>query len=95
LVGWLKRPSSDYAFGPRVLWRSATGAFSNPVDLGTLAKAYAYGMQAGVADDGRAAVAWSYHVGLEDKSPLSFLDIADLPAASQAAIGGVFVSIYR
>jgi hypothetical protein len=94
LIGWQKRPS-NLTFGPRVMWRSASGTNGVPVDLGTYDKLYGYDMQASVSDDGRAAVAWSYHVAAKDVSPLDFLTWAEVPTASRPAYMGVWVSLYR
>jgi hypothetical protein len=84
-------------FAPHFRWRSG-GVWGGESEIGKIASLFASDIHTAVADDGRAVAAWSYyHCYYNSSYPdrCSDVPLSTLPANTLAAIGNIFVAVYR
>jgi hypothetical protein len=96
LMAWRKRVDGS-TFAPHFRWRS-NGTWGVESEVGKIADLYASDIHVGVADDGRAVAAWTYyHCYYLSSHPDKCADVplSSLPASAQAAIGNLFVAVYK
>ena len=96
LMAWRKRVDGS-TFAPHFRWRS-NGAWGVESEVGRMDNLYASDIRIGVADDGRTVAAWSYYHCYYDSShpdKCSDAPLASLPASTRAAIGNLFVAVYK
>jgi hypothetical protein len=96
LMAWRKRVDGS-TFAPHFRWRR-NGTWGVDSEVGKISHLYASDIHIGVTDDGRAVAAWTYyHCFYDDSHPDKCDDVplSSLPAGDQAAIGNLFVAVYR
>ena len=93
---WRKRVDGS-TFAPHFRWRR-NGAWDVDSEVGKIASLYASDIHIGVTDDGRAVAAWTYYHCYYDSAHPDKCDdvpLSSLPASAQAAIGNLFVAVYK
>ncbi len=97
LMAWRKKVS-DTAFAPHFAWQ-IDGTWTE-AEVGKIADLFAEHIRVGVADNGQAVAAWTYYhcspiSDRADKICPTAKQFSALDAATKAAWGNVFVSVYR